>query len=670
MTDSAAIVVLVVVLLALSRPAAAAREGSAPVRFYVSTGGDDGWSGRLPAPNADRTDGPFARISRARDAIRALGAAAREAGPIAVCIRAGRYSLSEPIVFQPQDSGRPGAPITYEAYEGEVPVISGGRATTGWVRDGEVWRAQVLGVAEGEWHFRQLFVNGRRAQRARSPNDGFFHVKGALSMGEQATFAFQGDDIKAEWARRGDVEVIALQAWAEVRMPITAVDEAAKLVTLAGKCAPSNREDDTRYWVENAPELLDAPGEWYLDRSTGEVTYWPRPGENMATAEVIAPFLTELVRIEGDASGGEVVSDLHFRGLTFAYTDWTLGATGYTDMQAAYDIPAVFAADGATSVSLTECRFQHLGGYAISFGTGCRGNQVRGCEISDVGAGGIKIGEPAIRKSELERTGGNHIVGNHIHDIGAVYPAAVGVWVGQSAGNAITGNHIHDTWYTGISVGWTWGYGETNARDNLIESNHVHHIGRGLLSDMGAIYTLGMQPGTVIRGNLFHDITSYGYGGWGIYLDEGSTSILVEGNIVYNTKSGGFHQHYGRENVIRNNIFAFSREAQIVRTRMEDHRSFVFERNIVYWREGPLLGGNWADGHFLLDFNLYWNAAGSPFDFAGQSPAEWQERGQDVHSVIADPLFADAEHYDFRLRRGSPARALGIKPIRVQAPGR
>jgi parallel beta-helix repeat protein len=669
MTDSAAIVVLVVALLALIGPAAA-REGSAPVLLYVSAGGDDRWSGSLPAPNADRTDGPFARISRARDAIRALGAAAREAGPITVSIRAGRYSLSEPIVFQPQDSGRPGAPITYEAYEGEVPVISGGRAITGWVRDGEVWRARVPDVAEGGWYFRQLFVNGRRAQRARSPNDGFFHVNGAISMGEQATFAFQGDDIKAEWARRGDVEVIALQTWAEIRMPITAVDEAAKLVTLAGKCAPSNRENDARYWVENAPELLDAPGEWYLDRKAGEVAYWPRPGENMTTAEVIAPFLTQLVRIEGDASGGEMVSDLHFRGLTFAYTDWTLGAAGYTDMQAAYDIPAVFAADGATSVSLTGCRLEHLGGYAIAFAMGCRDNQVRGCEIGDTGAGGIKIGEAVIRKSEREMTSGNHIVENHIHDIGAVYPAAVGVWVGQSGGNAITGNHIHDTWYTGISVGWTWGYGETNARDNLIESNHVHDIGRGLLSDMGAIYTLGVQPGTVIRGNLFHDITSYGYGGWGIYLDEGSTGILVEGNIVYNTKSGGFHQHYGRENVIRNNIFAFSREAQIVRTRMEEHRSFVFERNIVCWREGPLLGGNWSDGHFLLDFNLYWNAAGSPFGFAGQSLAEWQGRGQDVHSVIADPLFADAEHYDFRLPRGSPARGLGIKPIRAQAAGR
>ncbi len=654
---------VVALLLVVSCSAALSGTDARETRFYVATNGNDSWSGGLEQPNAAATDGPFATIVRAQQAVRSLDASVRPAGPVTVYLRGGRYELTEPLVFGPQDSGRPDAPMVYAAYRGETPVISGGRRITGWVQDGDVWRACLPQVAEGEWYFRQLFVNGRRAQRARGPNDGFLRVNGAISMDDQATFTFREGDIKAEWAARSDVEVIALQAWAEIRMPIIAVDESAKLVTLAGKCAPSNREENARYWVENAPELLDAPGEWYLDRGTGEVTYWPLPGEEIATAEVIAPALTGLVRIQGDPSKGEPVSSLQFRGLTFAHTDWTLGPQGYTDMQAAYDIPAAFSATGATSVSVSACRFEHLGGYAISFGMACKANEVIGCEIADVGAGGIKIGEPDIRTAEAEQTHGNRVLNNDLHDIGHVYPAAVGVWVGQSAENTIAGNNLHDTYYSAISVGWTWGYGETNAWGNVIERNHVHDIGRGMLSDMGGIYTLGVQPGTVIRNNVFHDITSDGYGGWGIYLDEGSTGILVEGNIVYNTKSGGFHQHYGKENVIRNNIFAFSDEGQVIRSREEPHLSFTFEHNIVYWRQGELLGGNWNGDGYLLDSNVYWNASGAPVEFAGRSLADWQASGQDVHSIIADPLFVAPDCYDFRLQPGSPALAMGFEPV-------
>ena len=143
-------------------------------------------------------------------------------------------------------------------------------------------------------------------------------------------------------------------------------------------------------------------------------------------------------------------------------------------------------------------------------------------------------------------------------------------------------------------MGWTWGYGPNQSKGNVIEYNHIHDIGKEMLSDMGGIYTLGIQPGTRIRNNLIHDISSFTYGGWGIYPDEGSSEMLIENNIVYDCKSAGFHQHYGRENVIRNNIWAFNRENQLMRTRAEPHISFTFERNIVYFDQGRLLGSNWS----------------------------------------------------------------------------
>jgi hypothetical protein len=198
----------------------------------------------------------------------------------------------------------------------------------------------------------------------------------------------------------------------------------------------------------------------------------------------------------------------------------------------------------------------------------------------------------------------------------------------------------------------------------------MHDIGQGMLSDMGAVYTLGIQKGTVVRNNLIHDVNSFTYGGWGLYPDEGSSDILWENNIVYRTKSAGFHQHYGRDNIVRNNIFAFGKEHQLMRTREEGHTSFIFTNNIVYFDSGTLLGSNWKNEKFVTDRNIYFDArTNASVTFGGVSFEEWKKRGHDTNSLIADPKFRDAAKSDFALRADSPALKLGFKPIDLSRVG-
>jgi len=180
---------------------------------------------------------------------------------------------------------------------------------------------------------------------------------------------------------------------------------------------------------------------------------------------------------------------------------------------------------------------------------------------------------------------------------------------------------------------------------------------------MGGIYTLGVSPGSLLRGNRIHDISSFAYGGWGIYFDEGTTGMVARDNVVFRTKSAGFHQHYGRDNLVENNIFAFGRDAQIMRTRAEEHLSFTFRRNIVLWKDAPLLGSNWQGDNYVFDNNTYWDLSGKQPAFAGSTFDQWQARGKDQHSVIADPCLTDPGRDDYRLQPSSPALGLGFVPF-------
>jgi hypothetical protein len=381
--------------------------------FFVSPLGKDMWSGKLADPGEN--DGPFATISRARDAMRVLLQTRKEPQPVRVVLRGGTYYLDSPLEFGPEDSGTEQAPVVYSAAAGEKVVLSGGRRLEGgrWgeVNGRKAWVVDIPEVKEGQWRFRQLFVNGQRRPRTRLPKEGEYRIESLPDFDKKVDpweqdfrrFVFSGTDIQ-RWHNLRDVEVMALVRWRDNRLPIQEVDVADRIVTFDRKTMGGLFElyvsHPSTYWVENVLEALDAPSQWYLDRPLGRLYCLPAPGEDLGAAEIIAPRLAQVLRVVG--RGDATVKHLRFEGITFAHSEWQPPADWAGSSQAAAAVPgAVFLAH-AKQCSLSECVIEHVGNYGVEVGEGCTDVAITHSRMTDLGGGGVKVWHDSQRTTVVD----------------------------------------------------------------------------------------------------------------------------------------------------------------------------------------------------------------------------------------------------------------------------
>jgi len=580
------------------------------LELHVAPNGDDAQPGTL--------ERPLATITAARDAVREKNAAGL-AEDVTVWIHGGIYRIEQPIEFGPDDGGTEQHSVTYAAWQKEKPVICGGRPITGFsvAADG-TWVAEIPQAKAGKRRFRELFVDGRRAVRARYPNTGYLRVE-KVGEDRRTNFQYTEGDLRA-YDDVEQIELVFLHDWSITRTPVESIDEATRILRVPYQVGPPGRwgamdwfEKHPRYFLENSREFLDTPGEWHLDEQAGVLRYRPRSGETLEKVEVVAPLAEQLLVIQGDEQQKRPVRNLHFDGLVCQHAAWAPPDGIYLGRQACTYYtkstqtagkrheeadPAAVQFDLAERCSFRNGRVAHVGRSGIWLGRGCRGCEVAGSTIADTGGNGIMVGEGQVRTvgadpwwqaAPEQAARGNVVRGNLIETPGRELFGAVGIWVGLAAGTRVAENEVRQTPYTGVSVGWMWWNPRsrpeprpTPCRGQQIVDNHIHHV-MLTLSDGGGIYCLGNQPESVIRGNLIHDVPKNAGRAEsnGMFLDQGTGSFVIEENVIYNVPRSPLRFHKGWKNLVRRNVLEVDESVPTVRYNDTKQERITLEDNRI-----------------------------------------------------------------------------------------
>jgi hypothetical protein len=641
--------------------------------LYVSLEGNDTWSGSLSAPNPEGSDGPFRTLERARDSLRSGGVPAE--GTRTVWIRGGEYELSQTFGLASEDSGTETSPIHYRAQPGEEVFLVGGMSVRGWkgVEDPETLarlpeesRAQVkvlslrdLGIEDyGQLTARgfgqpvypaglELFCDGKPMTLARWPNEGWTHIAEIPAGTDGGKFVYEGDR-PARWTQAEDVWIHGYWTWdwADSYVSVAAIHPESREIVTREPHGVYGYKPERRYYALNLIEELDAPGEWYLDRSSGNLYFW-EPSD-LETAKTQVSLLPTLIQLES-------VSHVRFEGLTLEVTRAT-----------AIDVR------GGDHVTFAGCVIRNTGNEAVSLNGGTH-HKVISCDIYHNGDGGISLNGG----DRLTLTPGYHsALNNHIMDYSRwsrTYRPAVMV---SGVGNHVANNHIHDAPHTGIQLG---------GNEHVIEYNHIHDVCQET-GDVGAFY-MGRdwtQRGVRVRYNFFHHIGGFTAEGrftdaQSVYLDDWTSGIEVVGNVIY--KGGrGVLIGGGRDNLVENNILVDCNPAIHVDSRglgwasyyfdgstttLEDRLEAMNYREPPYSEKYPELLTLYDDEPAVAKGNVIVRnvIAGEGQDLALMNGLTTEIVKYEDNFTEGDPMFVDPENLDFRIEEDSPVWKTGFKPL-------
>lgn len=511
-------------------------------------------------------------------------------GGITIYMEGGTYAFYEPVFIRPEDSGTKESPTVIRSVGDEKVILSGGISINGWKKQGKVWVADVPAFNGRPLDFRQLWVNGKKAVRARDVED-FEKMNRICSVDEKNEMLYvpvvsirrlidNKGNLKAKYA-----EMVLHQMWCVANLRIRSVEVQGDSAAIRFHQPESRIQfehpwprpmvttdgHNSAFYLTNARELQDVPGEWYHDIDARKVYYYPREGEKMQEAEVIVPAVETLVRVEGTLD--RPVCHIRFEKITFSYTTWMRPSEkGHVPLQAGMYLTDGYRIDpkmqrnylnhpldnqgwlgrpaaavrvvAARQIDFERCRFEHLGSTGLDYEEAVQGGVVRGCLFRDIAGNGLLVGSfsPAAHETHLpydpadrrEVCTQQQINNCYFTEIGNEDWGCLAIAAGYVGDVNIEHNEISEVPYSGISLGWGWTQTVNCMRNNRVHANLIHHYAKHMY-DVAGIYTLGSQPKSYVTENCVHSIYKPGYvhdpNHWFyLYTDEGSSFITVRDN--------------------------------------------------------------------------------------------------------------------------------------------